>query len=355
MIKNIENAEILVGKIIEINEGLIKCEGFSLQKHQISFSIPYIREDIQSGQTLSKYSIGDIILYSNNQLTTLYFSNSEHNAFFITEKCNNNCLMCSQPPKTDEDTSTLFKINNILLELLPLNIKSIGITGGEPTLFFDNLIELIKNITNKLPETNIHILTNGRQFNNYEKVNKLAEVNNGNVILGIPLHSDVYFEHDYIAQAQNSFYQTTKGLYNLAAKNIRVEIRIVINKQNYNRLNSISDFIYKNFPFVEHIAFMSLEYIGNATENIELIDILPTEYMEDLSASVLKLKRWGLNVSIYNIPLCMLKPTIFEFSKKSISDWKQKFSNECNICVLKKECCGLFATSKFSYNVIPFN
>jgi His-Xaa-Ser system radical SAM maturase HxsC len=345
---------VIIGKIADIQNDILLINGYNIENEKINISIPLSKTDNKHENVNLLYSIGDIILYSNNRITTLFYSNSKHNAFFITEKCNNNCLMCSQPPKNDEDTQSLFRINNLLVDLLPSDIEIIGITGGEPILFFDELIALLIRIINKLPDSVIHILTNGRLFNDFERVNQLASINNGNIVIGVPIHSDVFFEHDFISQAKGSFYQTMKGLYNLASNNIHVEIRIVINKQNYNRLNSITDFIYKNLPFVDHVAFMSLEYIGNAVTNYDIIDCSPLDYYEDLAISVSKLKRWGLNASIYNIPLCMLKPTIFEFAKKSISDWKLKFLPECEKCILKNECCGLFATSKVIHKVIPF-
>ena len=38
------------------------------------------------------------------------------------------------------------------------------ITGGEPTLLGDNLFALIKQLKMSLPDTELHVLTNGRTF-----------------------------------------------------------------------------------------------------------------------------------------------------------------------------------------------
>lgn len=355
MNKFLNDCNILIGKVLSKDDTTLVCEGFNLNKDQINFSLPIV-EQVKGGLDVKlEHSVGDIILYSNYLISTLYYSKSKHNALFLTEKCNNNCLMCSQPPINDENTDSLFVINNLLLELLPKDIETIGITGGEPTLFYNQLILLLERTLQILPDVSIHILSNGRSFNDFEKVSQLASLNKANIVVGIPLHSDIFFEHDFITQVKGSFNQTMKGLYNLTSYGIRIEIRIVINKQNYRRLDNISDFVYKNLPFVEHIAFMGLEYIGNAMDNYGLIEVSPYDYMEELASSILKLKRWGLNASVYNVPLCMLKPTIFEFAKKSISDWKQKYSDECDQCVLKNNCCGLFATSITNPKVTPFN
>ena len=51
---------------------------------------------------LSYLSEGDIVRLNLNRqsLRTLYRKKSPHNFFLTTERCNNFCLMCSQPPKT---------------------------------------------------------------------------------------------------------------------------------------------------------------------------------------------------------------------------------------------------------------
>jgi hypothetical protein len=37
------------------------------------------------------------------RVRVLYRRSSRHNFFLVTERCNNYCLMCSQPPKSVDD------------------------------------------------------------------------------------------------------------------------------------------------------------------------------------------------------------------------------------------------------------
>lgn len=90
--------------------------------------------------------------------------NSNDNALFITSQCNNRCLMCCQPPLLRNDLDGYFQKNMALIDSAPRELRSIGITGGEPTLLGDRLFELLRHIRMKLPETEIHLLTNGRAF-----------------------------------------------------------------------------------------------------------------------------------------------------------------------------------------------
>jgi len=107
-----------------------------------------------------------------------------------------------------------------------------------------------------------------------------------------------------------------------------------------------------NFPFVEHVAFMGLEYIGYTVKNKGILWIEPQKYMNELEEAVLHLADMGMNVSIYNLQLCLLKPSLWRFARKSISDWKQKYLEECSGCSLLDSCGGVFDTSKKHSNFI---
>src|SRR5688572_25575466 len=59
---------------------------------------------------------GDIIyITTNGTINTLFRASSPHNSLFITDRCNSNCLMCSQPPRNSDDLDHFFKINSELI------------------------------------------------------------------------------------------------------------------------------------------------------------------------------------------------------------------------------------------------
>ena len=290
---------------------------------------------------------GDIIyITTNGTINTLFRTSSPHNSLFITDRCNSNCLMCSQPPRNSDDLDHFFKINSGLISLIPKSTSELGITGGEPTLLGRRFISLLQQITLELPETDIHILTNGRSFAWKQIPQSLSQVNNHRIVYGIPLYSDFYQLHDYIVQSKDAFNQTVLGFHNMARNNLRLEIRIVLHQQSYKRLPDLAKFIYRNLPFVEHIAFMGMEYTGYTIKNNELLWIEPREYENELEEAVLFLDSMDMTVSIYNLPLCLLKRSLWKFTRKSISDWKQKYLDECADCILLDQCGGLFDTSK---------
>lgn len=144
------------------------------------------------------------------------------------------------------------------------------------------------------------------------------------------------------------------GLYNLDRYELDIELRIVINKINYKRLPKMASFIYRNLPFVKYISFMGMEYTGYAIKNRNLIWVDPVEYQNELEEAVIDLSTWGMNVSVFNLPHCLLQETLYQYARKSISDWKVTFFESCTECLLKSDCCGLFSTSqKQSERIVP--
>lgn len=274
---------------------------------------------------------------------------SNSNILFVTDQCNNHCVMCCQPPKKKDDFDYYFKKNIALIKSAPKETKVVCITGGEPTLAGDNFIELVRITREQLPDTDIQILSNGRTFVDHTFAHQLKLTGGEKIFVGVPLHSDYIIDHDKIAGVKGAYNETMLGLYNLADEGIAIELRVVINKMNYMRLPQVAEFIFKNLYFVSWVALMGMENTGYATKNASHVWIEPIEYIPQLCNAVKILFEWDIPVTIFNIPLCLLPSEYHQFAAQSISDWKTKYLEMCNDCVLKEKCCGLFATSKGTY------
>ena len=264
--------------------------------------------------------------------------------------------MCSQPPRDRDDIEHYFNIHQKLIPLIPKDCPEINLSGGEPTLMGELFFDMLKQLKIQLPDTEVHVLTNGRSFAWNYMAEKLGDLNYSRLMLGVPLYADYYQIHDYIVQAQNAYYQTVAGLHNLARYNQRIEIRVVLHKESIPRLVKLARYIYKNLPFAEHVTFMGLEYIGYTPFNIEKLWIDPMEYRDELEEAVEFLAGQGMNVSIYNSQLCLLPQNLWQYSRKSISDWKNSYLPECEQCVKLEECGGLFTWNlkKHSSYIKPF-
>jgi His-Xaa-Ser system radical SAM maturase HxsC len=310
---------------------------------------------IHSAPNLDYLTDGDVVRLSpDGTISVLYRRSSHYNTILTTERCNSFCLMCSQPPKDADDS---YRVGLILrlLELIDQQAVELVLSGGEPTLLGDRFLDIIEKARVSLPQTALHVLTNGRLFKNKEFARRLADVGHHDLMLGIPLYSDVPELHDYVVQAQGAFDETLDGFYNLAACGVRLELRVVLHKQTYERLPRLAEFISRNLPFVEHVALMGLEMFGFAPRNLDVLWIDPVDYATQLEEATLGLATRGMNVSIYNHQLCTIPVSLWPYARKSISDWKNVYLDVCNSCGVKAFCGGFFhsATKRHSAHIAP--
>jgi His-Xaa-Ser system radical SAM maturase HxsC len=300
---------------------------------------------------------GDILRINPKRkaLRTLYRKNAKHNALLMTERCNNFCLMCSQPPKEIDDSHIISEVLQMIPMMSP-DTAEICLTGGEPTLLGQGLFEIIKSLKRHLPSTAVHILSNGRLFKEWACAESITKIGHPDLMIGIPIYSDISSLHDYVVQADGAFDDTIRGIINLKAAGVKVEIRVVLHRLTYERLPDLARFIRRNLTFCDHVALMGLEMMGFTKFNLEKLWIDPKEYQPQLKGAVETLARARMNVSIYNHQLCVLDPSLIRFNRKSISDWKNEYMPECEGCTRRAECGGFFSSAniRYSNHIKPF-
>jgi His-Xaa-Ser system radical SAM maturase HxsC len=294
---------------------------------------------------LDKLVEGDcVLLDKDGVITVVWEKNAVMNPLLLTEMCDCRCRMCPQPPKLHD--GTLSDICKCILSLIRVDAsQTICLTGGEPTLLKQEFFDILTLIREKHPSSQVMLLTNGKSFSDFEFTKKFVSVRSSNFINCVSLHSDVDEEHDRIVGVKNSFYKTIKGLHNLARFRETIEIRVVVSRLNAQHLESIATFIYRNFPFIYHCVFMGMEITGLAIDNYKEIWIDPYIYRDQLSSAVNVLSRGGINVSVYNLPLCLINKNIWGFARQSISGWKNEYLSVCGSCKVKDLCGGVFTTS----------
>jgi len=262
------------------------------------------------------------------------------NVLFATERCNSYCLMCSQPPRDVQDD---WRVRHLLdlIDLIDPEEPSLAISGGEPTLLGDGLVDVVAKCAHVLPNTHLHILSNGRlrETGLHAKFAGLHP----NLSWGIPLYGDRYALHDYVVQSEGAFAQTLRGLYALEAAQQRVEIRVVLVKPTVERLIQLARYIWRNLPFVEHVALMGIEPIGFAKAHQRELWADPADYGEVSSDAVGLLAEGGIPVSLYNLPLCALDRSLWPYAVQSISPWKNDYLPACDGCSVRQRCGGFFS------------
>ena len=303
------------------------------------FEIPAEFRYLRSGDVL-RFDLG------RERFRVLFRKNSGQNSLLVTERCENYCLMCSQPPRDIDDSWVLDDLFETV-SLLDDDTTEIGFTGGEPTLCGDRFIALLRHCKSRLPTTAVHVLSNGRKFSNASYAEKWASVGHADLMVGIPVYSDLSSKHDYVVQAEGAFDETIRGILNLKRLGQRFEIRVVLHKQTYERLPQLANFIARNLLFVDHVAFMGLEITGFTRANLSTLWIDPAEYQAELYRAVTLLDDFGVRTSIYNLQLCLLDRRLWRFAVRSISDWKREYFSACDGCVAQPVCGGMFSSARY--------
>jgi His-Xaa-Ser system radical SAM maturase HxsC len=286
---------------------------------------------------------GDIVHISNGRIQVAYRKNSNATFVLTTEQCDNFCIMCSQPPKVVDDTYLIEQLMDFI-PLLPVHLHELGISGGEPTLAGDNFVRLLERAKAYLPNTAIHVLSNGKNFD-HSLLEKISRTHHKDLMFGIPLYSHDFSTHDYIVQSKGAFQKTLAGIVNLKQYRQKVEIRIVIQKHNHDHLNSIAKFLVRNLQFVDQVVFMGLEMTGFARGNETDVWIEPHIYQDELTQAIRTLSNGKVKTKIYNHQLCILDRSLWGYNVASISDWKNTFIDKCDSCSVKAICGGFFTTS----------
>ncbi|MDX7780230.1 His-Xaa-Ser system radical SAM maturase HxsC [Aeromonas hydrophila] len=283
------------------------------------------------------------------KMRVLFNPRSLNNALFVTDACNNFCIMCPQPPKPFLKQTATSQLKEILSLIRSKDAPEVlGITGGEPTMIKEGLLEIIKFINAKFPSTGIQLLSNGRLFAYGDFTHALGNITK-NLFVCVPLFGATPDIHDYIVQSEGAFYQTLAGLYECKRNSIDIELRVVLHKQTIEDLDLLVEFIHRNLPFVGHVAFMGMENMGFAKMNYSELWIDPVDYMEVLGSAVKKLSRFGMTVSVFNLPFCIVDKDIWSHCKQSISDFKTVYSEKCNCCSKKIECAGFFSSTNSKF------
>ena len=285
--------------------------------------------------------IGDIIYAqpSGGFVSRWIRNDSLHNTLLITERCDQLCIMCSQPPKkTHVD---LFNHFEKACRLAPDNM-TIGLSGGEPLLYKEQVFKLIERTFSSRPDLNFHVLTNAQHFDEGDII-RLRSPCFQNVLWGVPLYSHKSDAHDEIVAKSGAFERLMDSFSIMARAGLNIELRTVMLKQNYGDLLALSDLVVAKLPFLEVWAIMQLERIGFAKNRWSAQFVDHSAELSILEASVSNAEAAGIPVALYNVPTCTVSNSLRPYLRQSISDWKRSYAKDCESCSKIDHCCGFFS------------
>jgi His-Xaa-Ser system radical SAM maturase HxsC len=283
---------------------------------------------------------GDVLLCvpSRGEVNRLFRRRSRQNTLLLTERCDQLCVMCSQPPKNTDDEWRFPLYEQALL--LADQDTIVGISGGEPTLYKRELLAMIARVAQKRPDLRYHILSNAQHFTSDDE--QVLRSLRTQILWGIPLYSHREDDHDEIVGKAGAFRKVMGNLLFLFAAGAPVELRTVITAKNVFDLGRLANFIADNIPFIADWAIMGMEPIGYARANWKQLffdhSLFSQPLVNALEISALR----GIPCRLYNVPRCTMPEGYRRYCADSISDWKKKYLPACEGCDEKDACSGFF-------------
>jgi His-Xaa-Ser system radical SAM maturase HxsC len=282
---------------------------------------------------------GDVLLVVPRRQIAhrLIRARSLHNSLLVTERCDQLCQMCSQPPK--DHHVDLFPLFAQAARLAPTR-ATIGVTGGEPTLYKSDLFQFLIAVGEARPDLRFHVLTNAQHFVD-DDIDALQRVAS-RTLWGVPLYADKAEMHDDIVGKQGAFDRLQRSLAILARAGASIELRTVVLTANAAALPRLARFLKAHVPFITFWAIMQLENIGYGKKNWRSLFFDSSTHFTPIGMAVDIARASGLEVSLYNFPLCTVPAPYRRFAAASIADWKRRFLPICEPCRLRETCGGFF-------------
>jgi His-Xaa-Ser system radical SAM maturase HxsC len=305
------------GLIFASEHGLFEVEGVS-------------KEDI----------LGEVVLVQPRakRMERLFRLNANSNTLLVTERCDQLCVMCSQPPKkTHEDRFSLLTQASLHA---PFG-ACIGISGGEPTLYKEQLFSMLEEVLRQRSDVSFHVLTNGQHFEQAD-IPRMRDPLYRRVSFGIPLYASTSQLHDQIVGKSDALVRLRESLAYLAQAGARIELRTVLVKSNQTELPHLARFISNMLRFIEVWSIMQLENVGFAKGRWHDLYVDHAQSFEGIDAALDIALTHGVPVQLFNFARCTVPSTYRMLARASISDWKRKYVNTCQSCTQQSDCAGFF-------------
>jgi His-Xaa-Ser system radical SAM maturase HxsC len=283
---------------------------------------------------------GDVVLVEpeRGSVRRLLRAGSRHNSLLVTERCDQLCVMCSQPPKkTHDDRFDLLTDACLLAE----PDARIGITGGEPTLFKQQLFTMLATVLAARPDITFHVLTNGQHFDG-DDISLLTHPDFARVQWGIPLYSAEAGAHDAVVAKPGAFDRLDASLGVLMRSGAEVELRTVVLRSNVEGMAALARRVAVRLGFVSAWSIMQLENIGFARNRWRDLYFDHAADFKPIAAAIDTAVLHDVPVRLFNFARCGVPLPYRPYAAASISDWKRRYMPACAECSERTACSGFF-------------
>jgi MoaA/NifB/PqqE/SkfB family radical SAM enzyme len=167
--------------------------------------------------------------------------------YLISNKCNFKCQMCPQWKTGQQEKIVDYlsekKVEKIIDEACRLKIKEFGISGGEPLIFKDKLLNLLKYASGKGMYT--HFATNGSLLDK-DFLEKYNTFGTGHVSISI---DGIGKKHDELRGYPGAFIAVEKVLklfQDNSYNNLNLKINTVLSNENLDEVIDVVKLAIKN-------------------------------------------------------------------------------------------------------------
>jgi len=290
---------------------------------------------------------------------------------FITNKCSNNCIFCSEIKRFDNTELAFESIKNILLAEKQKGARLVHFMGGEPTLH-NHFIDILR--LSKALNYRTHLISNGIRFAD-PLFCKTAFLYLDELGFSIQGHNKKI--HDLHTHNNGSFRQLGKAFKNAREYyQGRFLVNVTITRYNAKFLTHIFKLVSQYKP--SSVRFLNLVPHGNALGNYRKLSIPFSELKGSIRKLISISGKSGIELRFGGIPLCVLGKENYLYSyeayepemrtgntfkkKKEMCLWNKEISTEkrhsnparqiidmgrikiytCKKCVLLAVCGGVF-------------
>lgn len=282
---------------------------------------------------------------------------NEDICFYITEKCNSNCIMCPMSLDSRKRGNQMSEEEwNSFEDKIPSDVSHITITGGEPFLFYERLLPTMEKINRLYPNTDILILTNGRILALPGIMDALIPLITDRYCFAVPIHGPDAKLHDSITSSPGSFRQSIRALLNLSSTPAKIEVRLVGHRLNLNRISETYQMLSMLEARIDIINLIAMEMTGCAAQNRDKLWVDYHILCEKAEEGIEYALNHGINTGLYNFPLCQVPKRLWPLVKNSITPYKIAYAKKCENCLERDACGGMFYSTQLLglCDVTPF-
>lgn len=153
---------------------------------------------------------------------------------YLTDKCNNRCAHCWVEAGPDKTTCLpAEQVRKQIDKSMPLGLRVIKVTGGEPFLFRDTLMDLLRHSVDRGLETRLE--TNATLVTKEDS----QELRRLGVLVSTSLDGAFPGTHDSFRCRAGSFRQAVRGIENLSNHGVQVQVITCIYEDNLEEIDLI--------------------------------------------------------------------------------------------------------------------